>query len=184
MKRIAALTGCCLILSVGTVPAAEPVDFVQDVKPILKQRCFACHGALKQESGLRLDAASLIQKGGESGAAIKPGNAANSLLLYRVAAEDSDIRMPPEGEGERLTPAQLDLVRTWIDAGANAPQDEVIPTDPAEHWAYQTVQRPPLPQVDDPRWSQPIDAFVYDKHQQLGLQAVETADRHTLLRRV
>src|SRR5688572_29465395 len=101
---------------------AADVDYLREVKPILHERCFACHGALKQESGLRLDTGSLIRQGGESGAAIEPGKSAESLLVERVSAASEDERMPPEGKP--LTSDQIELLKRWIDAGAISPTDE------------------------------------------------------------
>ena len=98
-------TRVCLMLLIactGSASAGDRVDYLRDVKPILGQKCFACHGALKQQSGLRLDAAEMIRKGGDSGPSIVPRNAAGSLLIRRVSAADADVRMPPEGEGEPL----------------------------------------------------------------------------------
>src|SRR5947209_15072992 len=77
-----------LVLLAGRLPAADPVDYTRDVKPILKERCYACHGALKQKSKLRLDTAALVVTGGTSGPAVKPGDTAGSLLLERVADPD------------------------------------------------------------------------------------------------
>src|SRR5689334_21780945 len=106
----------------GPVIAAEPVDYLRDIKPILRERCFACHGALKQKAKLRLDAATLAVEGGCSGAAIKPRDAAASLLLERVSDSNVESRMPPEGKP--LTPAQIALLKAWIEEGAKAPADE------------------------------------------------------------
>ncbi|MDA1231893.1 MAG: hypothetical protein O2856_14060, partial [Planctomycetota bacterium] len=79
------------------------VDYGREIKPLLFQKCAACHGALKQNSGLRLDAGELIRKGGDSGPAIVPGQSLRSLLIERVAAQDHSVRMPPEGQGEKLS---------------------------------------------------------------------------------
>src|SRR4051812_5835763 len=76
----------------------KPVDYQSQIKPVLRERCFACHGALKQKGGLRLDTAAFALKGGDSGPAIAPGDVAASLLLERVTAADESERMPPEGE--------------------------------------------------------------------------------------
>ena len=146
MRRVLILLA--MTLAVRSLLAAD-VDYGRDIKPLLMEKCSACHGALKQEAGLRLDAATLIRQGGDSGAAIVPGAASESLLLQRVVAEDADERMPPEGEGERLTAEQLALVRSWIDRGAVAPIDEVVLASPNEHWAYQLPVRPNLPKIDD-----------------------------------
>ncbi|APZ95905.1 Planctomycete cytochrome C [Fuerstiella marisgermanici] len=161
------------------------VDYERDIKPLLREKCAACHGALKQEAGLRLDAAKLIHKGGDSGAVIDVANAANSLLLDRVTEEDADVRMPPEGEGERLTPEQLQLVTDWINAGADAPPDEAIPTDPAEHWAYQSPVRPAVPSVENAEWqTNPIDAFIAQQHRKAKVTPAGVADEHALVRRL
>ena len=75
---------------------SNDVDYLRDVKPVLKKRCYACHGAIKQEGGLRLDTAVAVQKGGDTGAAIDKGTPSQSLLLERVASTDPDERMPPD----------------------------------------------------------------------------------------
>ncbi len=161
------------------------VDYARDIKPLLREKCAACHGALKQEAGLRLDAAKLIRQGGDGGEAIKPGDAAKSPLFHRVVAEDPDERMPPEGDGERLNPEQLQLLREWIDNGAIASADEVIPTDPAEHWAYQSPVRAALPLADNADWqANPVDTFIAEQHEGAGVSPVAVADRHTLVRRL
>lgn len=175
----------CLIVGCATQNyAADDVDYQRDIKPLFAQKCANCHGALKQQAGLRLDAGVLIRKGSEDGAVIEPGDAAASLLIRKVTAKSVDERMPPEGEGEPLNEKQVALLTTWIDAGATVPDDEAIPADPRKHWAYQIPKRPEQPNVDDERWSHPIDTFIAREHQRLGLTPVETADRHTLLRRV
>src|SRR5579872_1166755 len=97
----------------------EPVDYVQDIKPILSRRCYACHGALKQKNGLRLDTAVLAIKGGDSGAAIVPGKSAASLIVEAVTGAEGVSKMPPEGEP--LTSEQIAKLRAWIDQGAKAP---------------------------------------------------------------
>ena len=160
-------------------------DYARDVKPLLAQKCFACHGALRQESDLRLDAFGLIRKGGDSGAVVVPGKPGESLLLEKVSSDDADVRMPPEGEGERLDEQQLALVRRWIEAGALGPENEPVPPGPRDHWAYRTPVRPPVPQLDDPNWANnPIDVFLAAEHQRLGLSPSNEAERHILLRRV
>src|SRR5438128_1012929 len=85
------------ILSTLAASAAEPVDYVQHVKPILKQRCYGCHGVLKRKAGLRLDTGASIRRGGDSGPAIEPGHGDESLIVERVTETDVAQRMPPEG---------------------------------------------------------------------------------------
>jgi len=167
----------------GQNRAADDVDYQRDIKPLFAAKCAVCHGALKQESGLRLDAAMLIRKGSDSGAIVVPGQAAKSLLISKVTAEDPDERMPPEGEGAPLNAQQVAKLSSWINAGAPVPQDEFVPADPRLHWVYQVPVRPELPQAGPADWSHPIDALIACEHRRLGLTAVEKADRHTLLRR-
>src|ERR1700679_2115285 len=87
----------------GWALSADDVDYVRDVKPILAERCYSCHGAIRQKAGLRLDAAALIKRGGESGPVIEPGSGDESLLIERVTADaKSADRMPPPSEGVAL----------------------------------------------------------------------------------
>lgn len=72
-------------------------DYSRDIKPLLKERCYACHGALDQEAGLRVDTAALIRQGGDSGSAITPGDPVKSLLIARITDPDDTTRMPPRG---------------------------------------------------------------------------------------
>lgn len=154
--------------------AAEPVpqvDYARDVKPILKERCFACHGALKQESDLRVDTvASMVRAG-----VVTPGKPNTSELLDRIRAAD-DSRMPPEGQP--LTKEQIKIITAWIAAGAIAPDNEQPETDPLSHWSF---KKPVRPNVTGPN---PIDALLEIERQKRGLQMSVEADRATLLRRV
>lgn len=179
------LRAILVVLIAANIASAADVDYDRDIKPMLAEKCAACHGALKQESGLRLDAASLMLRGGDSGAAIKVGESPSSLLMHRVVTEDADERMPPEGLGERLNAEQRQLLQRWIDDGAIAPPDEVIPTDPALHWAYQLPIKVPVPSMDAADWQgHPIDAFIANQHQYAGVTAVGVADKHVLVRRL
>ena len=172
----------------GRLDADDRVDYLKQVKPILRERCYACHGALKQEGGLRLDTAALAIKGGDSGTAIKPGNAAVSLLFERISATEEAERMPPEGEP--LKPDQIAALKRWIIQQAIAPKNEQPERDPREHWAFKTPVRPPLPQVDRPtleqaRWQHnPIDAFIANQHRKRGLVPKFDANKRIWLRRV
>lgn len=181
--RVPSVFFSVLILSPGLF--GSEVNYDRDIKPLLRTKCAACHGALKQEAGLRLDAARLIRRGGDSGAVIDVDDSANSLLLSRVAAEDPDVRMPPEGEGEKLTQEEILLLRKWIESGAIAPEDETIPPDPSHHWAYQPPVQKPVPQISDAAWrTNPIDAFIAQRHREANLHPVPVADRYTLVRRL
>jgi hypothetical protein len=165
------------------LPAAAAADYERDIKPLLRERCVACHGVLKQKARLRLDAGLLVRKGGKHGPAVVPGNAAASLLYQRITAADEGSRMPPEGQP--LTPTQIKALKTWIDAGAVFPADDRPEDDPRSHWAFRSPIRPPLPSVKDPQWGQnPIDVFVAAEQEKRGFQPASPADRPTLLRRV
>jgi hypothetical protein len=110
------------------------VDYEKEIKPLLKERCYTCHGALKQKADLRLDTAAAMRKGGDGGD-ILAGDPA--LLLERVTTTDKDDRMPPEGEGSMLNTEQVAKLKAWLAAGAPAPANEQQEADPRAHWAYQ-----------------------------------------------
>lgn len=172
-----------LLLVANLVHAESAVDYLKQVKPVLRERCFACHGALKQEGGLRLDTAALAIKGGDSGPAIVARDLEASQLLQRITAKDEAERMPPEGEP--LKPAEIAAIREWIASGASAPADEQPERDPRDHWAFQAPVRPVVPKIDDATWSQnPIDAFIAARHRDLGLTPQRAADKDVWLRRV
>lgn len=152
------------------------------IKPLLRERCYSCHGALKQEAGLRLDTVDLMLRGGDAGPVVVAGSADESELLARVSTADPFDRMPPEHEGELFTAEQVALLRDWIAAGAPAPPDEAPERDPAEHWAFQAIVRPPVPMIEGA--ANPIDAFIARKHAELGLVPQGEADRLLLLRRL
>lgn len=171
--------------SLSVNAAANATDFTRDIKPLLAEKCAFCHGPLEQEGGLRLDAATLIVAGSDSGAVVNREHPEQSLLLQRVTSADESLRMPPVGEGEKLTEQEVALLRQWIAGGAAVPEDEEILADPKDHWAYRPLQRPALPQVENEAWQQhPIDRFLSAQHAQRELQPVGLADRRTLLRRV
>jgi hypothetical protein len=104
------------------VPAAEPIDYARQVKPLLAKHCYECHGEKKQESGLRVDNVARILKGGESGPAIVPGKSDESLLYLAVSGSDLVDRMPLKAKP--LAQAEIDLLKAWIDQGAKAPAEK------------------------------------------------------------
>ncbi len=174
-----------LLLAATTVAfsRADQVDYATQVKPLLAEKCHACHGALAQESGLRLDTRALIFEGGDSGHAIVPGDPDKSLLLERVTAED-DQRMPPSDQGSALLPDQVALLRQWIRQGASAP-DEPTPPSPIEHWAFQGVTRPTIPDVRSlTNSTNPIDVLLEAKRLEKGFVTQPPAPRTILLRRL
>lgn len=189
LKAALPLLFLLIAASFGTAAADDGVDYLRQVKPIFRQKCYACHGAIKQHSGLRLDTALAIRQGGESGAAVEPGKPHASPLIERVSATD-DSRMPPADEGTPLTVEEIDLVRRWIAAGAPAPDDERPQIDPATHWSHLPAVRPAVPvdqsSLEAPRLdaTNPIDAFLAAEHDRRGLVARPAAAPDVWLRRV
>ena len=165
------------------IARADGVDYERDIKPMLKARCYACHGALKQEAGLRLDTGGLIRQGGDSGAAVEVGQPDASLLLEKVIAEELGERMPPEGEP--LSAVQIEGLREWILDGANSPESEQAEADPREHWAFQPPRRPAVPSLEShSSGTNPIDAFLEAELVRRGLTPRPAAAKQVLLRRV
>jgi hypothetical protein len=159
--------------------AAADADYLFEVKPILLGRCASCHGAMHQKARLRLDAASLIRKGGRNGPVVVPGKADQSLLIDAVRARDH-ARMPPEKDGEALSEKDIATLEAWINQGARAP-NEPIPPDPRLHWAF----RPPVEaRVPPGGEGNPIDAFLVAQRDKVALRPNPAADKSTLLRRV
>ena len=133
-----ALTFLCPAFSASAV---EPdVDYLRDIKPIFTSHCYGCHGARKQESGLRLDTGAMIRKGGDSGQSVVVGRSDASLLVQRISEADESTRMPPEGKP--LSNQQIQLIKAWVNSGARSPVDETPEEDPREHWAFQRPVRP------------------------------------------
>ena len=136
-----------LLALVSTAGAGDrAVDYARDVKPIFQERCYSCHGALKQKAKLRLDSGELIRKGGSTGPAIVPGKSAESILIERVTDPDDGTRMPPELKP--LTADQINTLKAWIDQGAAFPADDKPEPDPRDHWAFRAPVRPPVPAVE------------------------------------
>ena len=173
----------CIFLPYSDVDGGEMVDYLRDVKPILGKRCYACHGPLKQEAGLRLDSASSILRGSESGTIVERGDVAASLILELLTGEEG-TRMPPEGEGSPVPPREIEVIKTWIQQGAPSPDEEEV-LDPRNHWSYQPPRQQQVPTGPNSEWIRnPIDAFVSAKHSQLGLNPSAPMDKSRLLRRV
>ena len=179
----AALLSAALFSSARS--AGAEVDYARSVKPLLQERCYACHGALKQKGGLRLDTAALIRKGGDSGASIAAGYPEKSLLIGRVLSTDPDEHMPPKHEGEPFNPEQVRVLQEWIKAGAPAPEGEHPEPDPRDHWAFRPVARLSVPRGENREWAaNPIDAFISARHAAKGLVPQRSASKGILVRRL
>jgi hypothetical protein len=182
--------GCCVLLRrfvvalpagwltafVAVVAAADPaIRFDRDIRPLLSENCYACHGPGTQEAGLRLDsheaATAQLASGGR---AIVAGDTKASEMLARIAATDPDVAMPPPHTNKSLSPEQKDLLAKWIAAGA--PYER--------HWSFTPVVRPEVPAAADAAVSQAIDRFLEARLAAEKLPVNPEADRPTLLRRL
>lgn len=149
------------------------LDFNRDVRPILSENCFACHGqdGARREAGLRLDQ----RESAISAGAIVPGRPDKSALLQRVSSRDDDVVMPPPQSHKRLTPEQIAMLESWVAQGATY----------ARHWAFVSPQRSPPPSVTRRNWPRnDIDRFVLSQIESAGFEPAPEADRVTLIRRV
>ena len=172
-----------LVLSLAWgAAAAEPVDYGKDVKGVLKSRCFACHGALKQEAMLRLDTVAAMLKGGESGPVIKAGDTAGSLIISRITHADAAERMPPEGE-PTLKAEQIAAIKAWIEQGARGVENEQPEADPREHWAFKKPVKTPLVIPPGNNSGSPIDILISQQQQKHGLTPLGPAEKYVILRR-
>ena len=181
---LAVLLGCAAIPS-RLAAAADAATWSGSLKGVFADRCFACHGALAQQAGLRVDTAAGLLAGGDTGPVVVPGDPAAGALVARIVHADPAERMPPEGEGEPLSPDQIETLKAWIAAGCPAPADEVPEADPREHWAFRPRVRPAVPGVAHPeRVRNPIDAFLEAARERTGIAPQPEASREVLVRRL
>ncbi|HVT30836.1 MAG TPA: DUF1549 domain-containing protein, partial [Lacipirellulaceae bacterium] len=170
----AAFAASSIIGATGVLWAADDVPhFNRDIRPILEDKCYTCHGpdSAARKADLRLDKEESAHE-----AVIVPGDPDSSELIRRVSSDDPNERMPPpEAKKAPLTKAQIELFRKWIKAGAKY----------EPHWAYVPPQRPPVPQVKDAGWARNnIDRFLLAKQKEVGVTPSPEADRVTLVRRL
>ena len=181
--RLSQLNAQAICLVLLATPGLA-VDYLREIKPLLEHKCYACHGAFKQQAGLRLDTAAALIKGGDSGTPIAIGKPNDSLLID-VLTGAAGLRMPPENEGSPLTEKELDLFREWIADGATAPADEQPQADPQTWWSYQPIIRPPVPSVKAAAWSRgPIDSFLAAERTHRKMPHVGETSKPVWLRRV
>lgn len=185
-SRLLALPCLLLATVVPQLAPAADVDFVRDVRPILQQHCYSCHGEEKQKSGLRLDIKSEAFKGGDGwGPFVVEGEPDESPLIELVTEEDEDARMPP---GEHpLSAEQIATLTAWVQQGAVWPDgvDLAQLEDRMDHWSFKPMVMPDVPVVSDRDWARsPIDQFVLSRLEQEGLTPAPPADPVIWLRRV
>lgn len=160
-------------LAVATARSEEAVDFNRDIRPILSDKCFQCHGPDEEtlEAGLRLD-----QRDSATGeGAIVPGKADGSELIARILTKDADDVMPPPKVKKPVTAEEAELLRRWIDEGAGY----------AGHWAFEAIASVKAPELaEDSKVNHPIDRFILARLKEKGMTLSPEADPHTLARRI
>jgi hypothetical protein len=183
MNRLIAIFVVAALFANDTTDAADEVDYLSEVKPLLKARCYACHGSLKQEAGLRLDTGHLLRKGSENGAIVNFAAVAKSELLLRVSSDDDQHRMPPIGMP--LSAEQIGLLTKWIAGQAKSPANEKAESDPREHWAFKRPVQSNRPAISNTNWPRnEIDYFLHAEYDKHGIKPVGDATRAQLIRRV
>lgn len=177
---VALVAGMFVDAQLALAQSVAPIDYNRQIKPILSNACFRCHGPDPAErkggtDGLRLDTAegSSIDLGGYK--AITPGKPGESELVNRVKATNPDLRMPPLGAGKQLSPREIELLTEWVKQGAKY----------SPHWAYVKPVRPELPAVKNTAWPKTgVDRFILARLESEGLQPMPEADRYALIRRL
>lgn len=173
-------------LTLGTIAGASfsaaKVDYLRDVKPILTQHCVRCHGAEKEEAGLRVDTAEAVFVGGDSGPLVKSGSPDRSLLMQVIVGPHEDIPQMPYKKPP-LTEAHIATLRSWIADGADSPATE----EPGRfvHWSFVPPVRAEPPAIKHTAWPRnAIDRFILSRLESEAIKPSPEADRLTLLRRV
>lgn len=181
------------LMFVATAAFADDNDvrfFETKIRPLLASKCYKCHGPEKQESGLRLDTFKGIIEGGDSGPAVEPESAEESLLINAVGYTNEALQMPPEAP---LAKQQIADLRRWVDLGVPHPDaggrrlprqstDDI--KDGRQFWSFRPVEDPTLPIVQNSAWPKTaIDFFVLDKLEENNLEPALPADKQTLIRR-
>ncbi|XZE53369.1 DUF1549 domain-containing protein [Planctomycetaceae bacterium SH139] len=175
--------------------AAELRFFEQEVRPLLAEHCWSCHGSSKQQAGLRLDNHAGLLRGGESGAVVVAGDVDASSLITAIRYED--LEMPP---AEQLDPRSIRVLEKWVSIGAPWPAHDALPprdeqskisAEDRQWWAFQPLSEPEIPTIaaagttTPAGWDEsPIDAFLLTAMREQGLQPTPAADRATLARRL
>ncbi|MDB5339564.1 MAG: hypothetical protein JWN70_5183 [Planctomycetaceae bacterium] len=177
---------CYPVLSTAAeAPTAEQLQFFEtSIRPVLVEHCQKCHGEAKQWGSLRLDSAKALLEGGDSGAAVVPGQPEKSLLIRAIRQQDEDLKMPPKG---KLSDKQVADFILWIKQGAHYPvaaeAGKVRSRDP-NHWTFKTPVDPPVPAIRDTAWPKSVlDHFILAKLEAEKLAPAKPADKRALIRR-
>src|SRR3954451_13407411 len=179
LALIGTLGAACASAGAAPLPeATKPIDFNRDIRPILSENCFACHGPdkNKRKADLRLDTKEGLFSKVENGTPVVPGDPDKSEILSRVTSADPDEMMPPpKSKKPKLSAAQVDLLRRWVKQGAKW----------EGHWAFTPPQRPPVPTTKDAAWARnPVDTFILERLEKEGLHPTKEADKANLIRRL
>ena len=176
LRTITLFLPICTAFSHASV-AADPVTFNRDVRPILADKCFHCHGpdSATREADLRLDVEESAKLDRDGNFAVKPGDSQHSELVHRITSTDSDLQMPPADSGRALTNEQKQILIDWIESGAQW----------EGHWSFVAPERPPLPNTKNTAWSRnEVDSFILHELEAVGRQPSEEAEKTTWIRRV
>jgi hypothetical protein len=181
---LAAVVAFTPIAAPADVPNSSPsaqskkVDYNRDVRPILADNCFKCHGPdeKQRKAKLRLDTREGLLAATSGGNAVAPGHADKSEVIARITATEANSVMPPPKTGKKLTPDQIATLKAWIDQGATW----------SSHWAFTAPRKPAVPTIDNPQSTihNPIDNFILARQQKEGLTPSPPAEKVTLIRRV
>ncbi len=173
LARRCAVIAAAWVFRTTALAAGPEIDFNREIRPILSESCYQCHGpdAGKRKADLRLDAREGLFRSDDGTAIVAPGKLDASELWLRITSDDPDSVMPPPKAGKRLAPAQVEIVRRWIEQGAPW----------KGHWSFQPVAQPRPPEADAPGI---IDRFLDQRIQAAGLTPAPEADRPTLIRRL
>src|ERR1700679_996863 len=190
-----------LTLAIATratgAPSPEQTEFFErKIRPVLVSECYECHSGKKAKGGLKLDWRGAVEKGGDTGPAIVPGDAAKSLLIQTIRHEDADLKMPKNGA--KLDDDVIADFVAWVNMGAPDPRDQPPAEQLAgastwdatralrkEWWSFQPRNQPPIPTPADAAWSDhPVDRFLLTKMESRGLQPAPDADPRTIIRRL
>jgi hypothetical protein len=164
--------------------------FEKEVRPVLVNRCYECHGEKKQKGSLRLDNIGFIKAGGDSGPALVAGDPDKSLLIEAVRYQEPEFEMPPK---EKLPAKEIAILEKWVKMGAPWPEAEAarvsidengFTDEDRQYWAFQPLTKPTPPDIKSPWIRNDVDRFIAKKHQELGLTPAAEADRHELVRRL
>lgn len=167
-----------ILFTLPSISFADDIQFNRDVRPILAENCFACHGfdAKARKGKLRLDVPEDAYAEHLSGIPIHPGDLKRSEVWQRITSADPELVMPPPTSNKKLTAEQKETIRKWIEQGAKY----------QKHWSFEPITRPPVPVIQNSKAhvQNPIDAFLQARLNKVGLKSNPQADRETLIRRV